>query len=168
MRMLRALSCRALSGACLVVAVSAGAGCTRGSTTVDVDCDGGSPGMTGGDSGAPEAGPPDTGTQPPEAGSPAPDGGADSAAASNPEVTYNDFGNAQNWQSFDVDALPGSGGSYLMAAFDGRYLYAIPSGNGVVARYDTQASFTTAGSWSTFDVGTVDSSAGGYRGAAFD
>lgn len=167
---------RTLSCVCLVLAACGGAiGCSSGSTTtVDVTCGDGGQGETGtgsgsGDATAPDGGAPDAGAS--DSGAPqadggstsTPDGGADSGGSttSGPE-TYNDFADPQNWQSYSP------GGSYLMAAFDGRYLYAIPSGSGVVARYDTRASFVTASSWTSFDVGTIDSSAGGYRGAAFD
>jgi hypothetical protein len=52
-------------------------------------------------------------------------------------------------------------------------VYLVPEANssgldGVVARYDTQASFTTVGSWSTFDTATLNANAITFAGAVFD
>jgi hypothetical protein len=87
-----------------------------------------------------------------------------------------------SWTTFGLNAVavaPGTdagavGPSFFGAAFDGRYLYLVPSHdvlgtvNSVVLRYDTQAGFTTAASWSRFDVATVDPQAGDYAGTTFD
>lgn len=87
-------------------------------------------------------------------------------------VTYNDF-TAANWTAFDVTTvLPGFSGHWG-GAFDGRYVYFVPSHNslswnGIVSRYDTQAAFDTAGAWASFDTQTVNANIYGYYGAVFD
>jgi hypothetical protein len=58
------------------------------------------------------------------------------------------------------------------SAFDGRYLYLVPAGDSsVVARYDTQATFTAPTSWSVFDPALIALDGGfsaGFHGAIFD
>lgn len=40
--------------------------------------------------------------------------------------------------------------------------------DGIVARLDTTASFTTASAWTSFDVSSIDSTAHGFSGSTFD
>ncbi len=87
-------------------------------------------------------------------------------------ATYNDVAVASNWAKFDTATVnPGAKG-FVGAAFDGRYVYLVPSYNGtlngIVARFDTQAVFTDATAWSTFDTTTVDAKARGFNGVVFD
>ena len=91
--------------------------------------------------------------------------------------TQGSFASAASWSSFDMTTVNPSATGYRGVTFDGRYLYLVPYGNypqlspnraQMVARYDTQASFTEAASWATFDTTTLSSAASGYAGAAFD
>ena len=89
------------------------------------------------------------------------------------------FTASSSWSTFDVTTINANANGFAGAVFDGRYLYLVPAGytigdggfttpDGIVARYDTQASFTTGSSWSTFDVTTVDQKAKGFVGGVFD
>jgi hypothetical protein len=87
------------------------------------------------------------------------------------------FSAKASWSTFNVATLNGNLVGFYAMAFDGRYLYlgqhyngalAIPAYGGFMARYDTQASFTTAGSWSAFNAAALNGSAVGFVGAAFD
>ncbi|MBP9088199.1 MAG: hypothetical protein KBG15_18905 [Kofleriaceae bacterium] len=85
---------------------------------------------------------------------------------------YNDVIAPGNWATFDTATVnPGASG-FVGAAFDGRYVYLVPSYNGtlngIAARFDTQASFSAATSWSTFDTATVNAAARGFNGVVFD
>jgi hypothetical protein len=95
---------------------------------------------------------------------------AGAADASDADTTvYSDMTSATFWSAFDTKGL--GTGTFEGAAFDGRYVYFVPSINsvgGVVARYDTQASFGSAGSWTTFDTTTVNAGAKGFVGGVFD
>ena len=87
--------------------------------------------------------------------------------------TQASFAQATSWSTFDVSRVnPGAKG-FVGGQFDGRYLYLVPYGteyvlSGVVARYDTQASFADPKAWTTFDTRTVNPNAEGYYGATFD
>lgn len=83
--------------------------------------------------------------------------------------------NMDYWQKYDVGAQYPDAKGFLSSAFDGRYLYFVPferSGvkHGVVARYDTKASFGDRMAWSTFDIPTKlkNEAAKGFFGGAFD
>jgi hypothetical protein len=83
------------------------------------------------------------------------------------------FTTLSSWSTFDTTTTPGAAKGFLGATFDGRYVYFVPNYdgtayNGVVARYDTKATFALASSWATFDVSTVTALAKGFFGAAFD
>jgi hypothetical protein len=82
-----------------------------------------------------------------------------------PDPTYGDVHDPSLWQTFDVASL--AAGPDIGAAFDGRFLYLVPLGGGVVPRYDTRAPFDAASSWTTFDTKSVGPAVG-FRGAAFD
>jgi len=88
--------------------------------------------------------------------------------------TLGDFANTSSWSSFDTAAL---GVAPAGAVFDGRYMYLVPNassansttgGSGLLARLDTQTSFTDTASWSTFDLTTVNPHAAWFFGGAFD
>ena len=50
------------------------------------------------------------------------------------------FGTAGSWSTFDLQAQLGSGlGPFEGAVFDGEYLYLVPSGDGLVARFDARS-----------------------------
>jgi hypothetical protein len=75
---------------------------------------------------------------------------------------------AGSWETFDVSSVNSEATGFTGAAFDGRYVYLVPTMNRIVARYDTQAAFSNGGSWAAFDVSTVNPGARGFQGAAFD
>jgi len=82
------------------------------------------------------------------------------------------FTAASSWSTFDTTTVDANAKGFHGAAFDGRFLYLVPHDNGapdgVVARYDTQASFSAASSWSAFDATRVHAGAKGFQGAGFD
>jgi len=81
------------------------------------------------------------------------------------------FGSASAWTTFDVASVNAKAMGFAHGAFDGRYLYLTPSGNGylgTIARYDTQAAFDNANSWSTLDLATLAPTAHGFGAIAFD
>jgi hypothetical protein len=88
--------------------------------------------------------------------------------------THANFADATSWSIFDIATVNTNAKGFGGASFDGRYLYFVPFASvpgtldGVVARYDTQASFTASTSWVTFDTTTVNAYAKGYQGAVFD
>lgn len=86
--------------------------------------------------------------------------------------TAGSFTAIASWSTFDTASVnPGARG-FNSAAFDGRYVYLGPYDNGdydgVVARYDTTATFAASASWSTFDATTVNANAKAFEAAAFD
>ncbi len=82
------------------------------------------------------------------------------------------FGIGASWSTFDTATVDPGAKGFVGAAFDGRYVYLVPANNGatdgVIARYDTKASFATGGSWATYDVATVNPGAKGFSGSSFD
>jgi hypothetical protein len=79
------------------------------------------------------------------------------------------FDSESAWTTFDVTS--GKGGTatnFAGAAFDGRYVYLIPSLNTVVVRFDTHGSFTDAAAWSQFETAQLTSTTLGFGGATFD
>jgi hypothetical protein len=89
--------------------------------------------------------------------------------------TKGSFTTAASWTKFDTAALgsgdlQGAATAFRGAAFDGRYVYFVPSGSesNVTARYDTKATFDVGASWEVFDTGNVNSQVEGYTGAVFD
>lgn len=90
-------------------------------------------------------------------------------------TNFNGGSAASAWSTFNlaksVDAGATSAlGGFAGAAFDGRHVYLVPSsGNGGVARFDTQGSgFTSAAAWSALDLSVVSPQAVGFVGATFD
>ncbi|MBS0625615.1 MAG: hypothetical protein JSS32_06160 [Verrucomicrobia bacterium] len=65
-------------------------------------------------------------------------------------------------------------GGFFGGVFDGRYIYFAPAYNGLsrsglIARYDSQGTFTSASNYATFDSkANINSMSRGYRGAIFD
>ncbi len=83
--------------------------------------------------------------------------------------TSGSFTSAASWSKFDTSAFHSSGLSFLGGAFDGRYVYLGPGGSdSVVARYDSQATFSSSASWSVFDMGVLTPSLGLFQGTAYD
>ena len=89
--------------------------------------------------------------------------------------THGSFTTLGSWAAFDTSVLPGAQSfGFQGAAFDGRYVYLVPSREAVVTRYDTQAGdFFSSGNWSTLDLSPTlgpDASAatGHFSTAGFD
>jgi hypothetical protein len=82
------------------------------------------------------------------------------------------FTTATSWSTFDTRTVNSGPQGFAGGAFDGRYVYLVPNGqgsyNGLVTRYDTTSSFALPGSFQTFDLSTVNLAAKGFVGAAFD
>jgi hypothetical protein len=85
------------------------------------------------------------------------------------------------WATFDTTVLTGGSlaSGFEGAVFDGRFVYFVPSQNGVdavVARYDTAAddggeagaAFASAGAWSTFDLAIKEAGAANFMGGVYD
>jgi len=83
-------------------------------------------------------------------------------------TVYHDMTDPSFWSVFDTTGLSSNARGFFGGAFDGRYVYFVPSNYTLAARYDTQAVFTSAGSWQTFDTASINATSVGYRGGAFD
>ena len=66
---------------------------------------------------------------------------------------------AQNIAQFNAAAV-----GYTTACSDGRYVYYSPRSAGLLARHDTQRSFTSADGWEFFDLTRINASYKGYDG----
>lgn len=76
------------------------------------------------------------------------------------------------WSAYDVSrqAPDAASVAYYGAAFDGRFVYLVPSaaGFGTVVRYDTLGTFDADCAWSSLDLTQTNPAAAGYTGAVFD
>jgi hypothetical protein len=124
---------------------------------------GSSSGSSGGSSGSSGSGGGSSGSGSGSGGS----SGGDSGDASVVTV-YHDMTNPSFWSVFDTTGLSANARGFFGGAFDGRYVYFVPSNDTLAARYDTKAVFTSAGSWQTFDTASINAASVGYRGGAFD
>ncbi len=110
----------------------------------------------------PDAGPRDGGG----GGSPPMEGGSLSSTDASGSSDLDDI---SRWATFDVAAGDSGANGFVGATFDGRYLYFPPSyGNSLLARFDTQSSFTSAASWSFFDLSSLNPNLQGSLGCVFD
>src|SRR5262245_13026406 len=66
-------------------------------------------------------------------------------------AVYHDMTSAPLWSTFDTTDAYKAAHDFAGGAFDGRYLYLVPSSSGVVARYDTTLAFTEEIAWSVHD-----------------
>lgn len=84
--------------------------------------------------------------------------------------TEQPFGSVDAWSVFDLASIDARAIGYRGAVFDGRYLYLVPtSGPGLlVARFDTQARFTSADAWSFSSLKEQSASVSGFTGGTFD
>jgi hypothetical protein len=86
--------------------------------------------------------------------------------------THASFDAGASWSTFDATGVSPGAAGFFGCAFDGRYVYFVPSNDGsldgVVVRYDSSTEFGTQSSWSTFNTTTLNASALGFEGAAFD
>lgn len=81
------------------------------------------------------------------------------------------FSTGANAATFDMSSLGPAVIGFDGAAFDGTYLYLAENDNdvqGMVARYDTRASFTAATSWQEFATKTIAGTDVDFVGAVFD
>jgi hypothetical protein len=92
-----------------------------------------------------------------------------------PGTTYHAFTNFPtndagdySWEVYDVSALSNAAADYQGGVFDGRYVYLVPSANGLVLRLDTMAPFRVKASWWTFDTTTLNPAIEGFSGGVFD
>jgi hypothetical protein len=83
--------------------------------------------------------------------------------------TQAEFTAATAWSSFDTEGISGNNAwTFTGGAFDGRYLYLVPSNGSPFLRYDTEAGFDAAGSWESLFLNRVSVNASRYSGASFD
>ena len=82
------------------------------------------------------------------------------------------FTSASSYSVFDTTTVHSSSKGFHGAVFDGKYIYFIPSNNGVafgqITRYDITLPFTSASSYSVFDTTTVHVNSKGFEGGTFD
>jgi hypothetical protein len=81
------------------------------------------------------------------------------------------FDSATSWAALDLTTLNAGASGFFGAVFDGRYVYYVPNGSGLsglVACFDTQASFGSSAGWTFFDMTTVHGLAKGFVGGVFD
>ena len=81
------------------------------------------------------------------------------------------FTTADSWSTFDTSAINPSQFSqwaFQGGAFDGRYLYLVPSNGAPLVRFDTKADFSSTAAWSSVRIGQVAPDSSSFSGAAFD
>ncbi|MBI4701131.1 MAG: hypothetical protein HY744_08235 [Deltaproteobacteria bacterium] len=87
-------------------------------------------------------------------------------------TVYSDLTDPGKWSFFDAATIDADARGFFGAAFDGRYVYFVPTENGayhgLVTRYDTQSAFGSKSSWATFNAAAINPGAKGFIGAAFD
>ena len=156
-------------------------GAAQLSRVVRYDPEGGVPEGGPVEAGVPESGVSDGGGDAGDAGDAGhTDGGGDAGDAG--DAGHGDAGEAgappsfaaaSQFSTFDLSTKNASAAGYIGALFDGQFVYTIPyDGNagltGLVARYDTDASFVAGSSWTVFDLTFINANALGFSGAAFD
>jgi hypothetical protein len=85
--------------------------------------------------------------------------------------TTKTFNTTGAWTTFAITTVPGATGQhgYSGGQFDGRYVYFVPYGGGIVVRYDTQGQgFGTLGSWEAYNLASANGNASQFSGSAFD
>ncbi len=86
--------------------------------------------------------------------------------------TQSVFTSTNGWSTFDQKTITANAKGFCGAAYDGRYVYFVPSESetaiwsGLVTRYDTHSSFVDGTAWSTLDTSILG--AIGFAGAVFD
>jgi hypothetical protein len=95
------------------------------------------------------------------------------------DTTSTTFGDPAGWSFFNTVKVKFLAKGYFGGAFDGRYVYFVPSvdpagyyyyselPSGLAVRYDTTESFFSLTAWSTFDTSML-ANAQGFQGAVFD
>lgn len=83
--------------------------------------------------------------------------------------THGAFGDQTAWTTFDISTFDPAARGFTGGIFDGRYVTFVPSGtSGVVARYDTLATFAARAAWDLLDLTTVSPKAKGFYSGGFD
>jgi hypothetical protein len=49
------------------------------------------------------------------------------------------FGAVGSWEAYNLASLNGNAAQFSGSAFDGQYVYFVPSGNGVIARFNARS-----------------------------
>ena len=88
----------------------------------------------------------------------------DAGDATQPPTAWHDVTNPSFWSTFDLTSLTANAQGFFGGAFDGRYVYFVPSTHTLASRYDTRANFSSSGSWETFDTAVLHAATVGYRG----
>jgi hypothetical protein len=83
------------------------------------------------------------------------------------------FDDKTSWTTFDTTTLDPNAWLFNGGVFDGRYVYFVPNNQntdqGLITRYDTQASFEDASSWATYNpIGTGFTDSDSFGGGAYD
>ena len=158
---------------------SVGLACFSPDDTPNPHVDGGLGAVDGGASSSDAA--PDTTTPLPDGGADA--GATDAGADAGTEAstgdgaaapTYSDVHDTSRWSQLALASVGVVQRAFTTAAFDGRYVYLAPGFDGFsnpqsqIARYDTQAAWTSASAWTTFDLAAVSANATELAGATFD
>jgi hypothetical protein len=100
--------------------------------------------------------------------------GAHAAAFDTKAPAPDSFGSAQAWKAFDVGQLGTNARGFRTGAFDGRFVYLVPFGDGtsdLLVRYDTTGVFDEPSWWKAQaieDLSGAPQSAHGYGSAVFD
>jgi len=82
--------------------------------------------------------------------------------------THGTYGDPAAWSTYLLTTRNASAFGYRGAAFDGRYVYFVPSSSSaILSRFDTHGSFTDDAMWTMFDMNAVGA-AHGLQGATFD
>jgi hypothetical protein len=89
--------------------------------------------------------------------------------------TSTSFGSISSWSAYDTTRITVADGggvpSYAGGAFDGRFVYVVPSSTSTLIRYDTASTFSADCAWSKFDLDALSPPDGGpfeYNSAVFD
>ena len=101
-----------------------------------------------------------------------PDVEAETASDTGPDagpVTYGKLSDSSRWSTFDVATIDVAAQGFGVVAFDGRYLDFGAAGPGILARYDTHASFAAPSAWSVTNIkAKISTEFFGFNSEAFD
>lgn len=81
--------------------------------------------------------------------------------------TQGSFTSMKSWATFDLTTMNASAKGYRGTIFDGRYVYFVPLGSGLISRYDTRGAFLDPAAWTIFNLATVGPQTG-FNGGTFD
>ena len=84
------------------------------------------------------------------------------------------FTSVNSYTTYDTTVLSSTSKGFFGAIFDGRYVYFVPSSDGIsgysgsVTRFDTILPFTSSNSYQIFDLAAGNSNSRGFIGAVYD